>query len=252
MYLFFAILNFTFSGAIFVIGILTLRKVSTPNEVVFASLPLLFALHQFTEGFVWLGVSHLIEPSALKLAEGIFIFYAQGLLPFLVPLAIWLLEPSGVRKKLISLLMIVGALITAYTVWGLSIQPTSVSVQNNSLAYVNLWTDNRLVGISYILTTCGSLILSRGISIQLFGWLNFFGLIVIYLLKPYSFTSLWCFYAAIASVLLYFYFIERRIEFLYKIKQKEDGLSKILDNELNILKERYPFLIKKVYNFLQD
>jgi len=99
MYLFFAILNFTLSGAIFVIGILTLRKVSTPNEVVFASLPLLFALHQFTEGFVWLGVSHLIEPSALKLAEGIFIFYAQGLLPFLVPLAIWLLEPSGVRKK---------------------------------------------------------------------------------------------------------------------------------------------------------
>jgi len=250
--LFFAILNFTLSGAIFVVGILTLRKVSTPQEVIFASLPLLFALHQFTEGFVWLGVNHLIEPRALELAEGIYTFYAQGLLQFLVPLAIWLIEPSGTRKNLIGLLMIMGGILTVYTMWGLSVEPTSVVVQNNSLSYINPWTNNKWVGIPYILTTCGSLIISSSISIQLFGWLNFVGLGVVYLYKPYAFTSIWCFYAAIISVLLYFYFVERRIDFLQKIKQKEEKLTEVLDKELSSLMRRYPILVRKVYDFLQD
>ena len=56
MDIYFSVLNFTLSGAIGLIGILTLRKVSTPYEVAFAALPLFFALHQFTEGFVWLGM----------------------------------------------------------------------------------------------------------------------------------------------------------------------------------------------------
>jgi hypothetical protein len=246
----FAILNFTLSGAIAVVGILTLRKVSTPNEVIFASLPLLFAIHQFTEGFVWLGVNHLIEPRALELAVGIFIFYAQGLLQFLVPLAIWLLEPAGIRKNIIGLLMIIGASLTGYTVWALSIEPTSVILQNNSLSYLNTLTDNKWAAMVYILTTCGSLILSSGISIQLFGWLNFFGLIAVYLFKPSAFTSIWCFYAAVISVLLYFYFVERRIEFLQKIKQKEDILSEVLEKELNSLQRRYPNIVRRFYDFL--
>jgi hypothetical protein len=44
MDIYFAVLNFTLSGAIGLVGILTLQKVSTPNEVPFALLPLLFCL----------------------------------------------------------------------------------------------------------------------------------------------------------------------------------------------------------------
>jgi hypothetical protein len=242
--MFFAILNFTLSGAIGVVGILTLRKASTPNEVVFASLPLLFALHQFTQGFVWLGMYHLIGPRALHMAESIFVFYAQGFLQFLVPFALWLIEPRGVRRQLIGLLTIIGAALMAYTLWGLAVHPTSVSVENNALVYLNPWTNKLWVALIYVLTTCGSLILSSSIAIQLFGWLNLIGLTAIYLLKPYAFTSLWCLYAAAISVLLYFYFVERRIAFLQEIRRKESGLSKKLEKELHILSSRYPHLRK--------
>jgi len=244
--MFFAILNFTLSGAIAIVGILTLRKVSTPNEVVFASLPLLFALHQFTQGFVWLGMDHLIGPRALHMAEDIFVFYAQGFLQFLVPFALWLIEPVGVRKSLIGILTIVGALLMIYTMWGLSLQPTSVSIENNALVYLNPWTDKLWVALIYVLTTCGSLIISSSIAIQLFGWLNLFGLTAVYLIKPYAFTSIWCLYAAAVSGLLYFYFVERRIAFLQKIKEKESNMSETLQNELHRLKSRYPQLRKKL------
>jgi len=102
------------------------------------------------------------------------------------------------------------------------------------------------------LTTCGSLILSRSIAIQLFGWLNFAALVAIYFINPYGFTSLWCLYAAAVSVLLYFYFVERRIAFLQAIREKQHGLSQKLRKELTGLEHRYPALREhlKKYNRL--
>ena len=238
--MFFAILNFTLSGAIFVIGILTLRKVSSPNEVVFASLPLLFSLHQFTQGFVWLGLDGLIGNRALHMSETIFVFYAQGLLQFLVPFALWLIEPKSIRKHMIAVLMYLGAFLTAYSLWKLSIVPTSVSIVDGVLSYNNPATKHLWLAVGYVLTTCGALILSSSIAIQLFGWLNLLGLTIVYLFKPYGFTSLWCLYAAAVSVLLYFYFLERRISFLQQIREKENGLNETLTKELSRLEGYYP------------
>ena len=236
------ILNFTLSGALFVVAILTFKKVSTPREVVFASLPFLFALHQFTQGFVWLGMYGLIGPRPLELAEGIFVFYAQGLLQFLIPLALWLIEPEGTRRKLIGVLMVIGGILAAYTLYGLAIEPTSVYVKNHILVYVNEWTDKVWVGVLYVLTTCGALLLSRSIAIQLFGLLNFIFLVLVYLFIPYGLTSVWCLYAAAISVLLYFYFVERRIDFLQVLKKKEVDFNTKLEKELTILTHRYPRL----------
>ncbi len=246
MDIYFAILNFTLSGAIGVIGILTLRKVSTPHEVLFALLPLLFALHQFTEGFVWLGMGGHIEKRALELSSGIFIYYAQGLLPLLIPLALWLIEKVLWRKRILAVLTLLGLALAIYTMYGLSIIPSSVTVVNNTLFYNNPWTANIYDAIIYIITTCGSLMLSSSISIQLFGLLNLIGLTLIFLLRPYGFTSLWCLYAAAISGLLYFHFVERRIKFLQELKAKREALSSSLQRELDSLDKKRSLLIKKV------
>lgn len=236
--MYFAIFNFLFSFIIGIIGIKTLRRVSSPNEVVFASLPLLFALHEFTQGFVWLGVYGYINPRALEIAETLFVFYAQGLLQFVVPLAIWLIQPQGVQKNLIAILMFIGALLSAYTLWGLSVVPTTVSLQNHLLYYVNPTTDYNWVGIIYVLTTCGSLLLSNDVSIRLFGWLNVFGISMVFWLVPNGVTSLWCLYAALVSSVLYLHFVKRRIAFLEMIKSNESQWGEKMEQELNKLLKR--------------
>ncbi|MBU0632469.1 hypothetical protein KKA17_07480 [bacterium] len=244
--MYFALFNFIFSFIIGVVGIRTLRKVSSPNEVVFASLPLLFALHEFTQGFVWLGVYGYIGPRALDMAESIFVFYAQGLLQFLVPLAIWLIEPKGMRKNIIAVLMFMGAILSLYTLWGLSIQPTSVTIKNHLLSYLNPSTDNHLVGVIYVITTCGALLLSRDISIRLFGWLNLIGINLVFWITPYALTSLWCLYAAIVSMILYLHFVKRRIAFLEMVKRNENQWGMQLETEFVKLANRYPNLINKI------
>lgn len=255
MELYFAVLNFTLAGVIGVVGVVTLRKVSTPHEVVFASLPLLFALHQFSEGFVWLGVEKMIGARALEMAETLFIYYAQGVLPFLIPLAVWLIEKDSFKRKIVAILAVIGLGVAVYTMYGLATVPSSVSVISDTLYYKNPWTENYYDAILYILTTCGSLMLSSSISIQIFGFLNLVGLTIIFFLRPYGFTSLWCLYAATISGLLYFYFVERRIRFLQELKkeraklsdeliEKKDEVSMQLQEELDALLKRKLFTKK--------
>jgi len=241
MDIYFAVLDFTISGAIAFIGILTLMKVSTPREVLFAMLPLLFAIHQFVEGFVWLGIGGHIEKRALDIAAGYFIYYAQGVLPFLVPLSLWLIEKVKWRKQIIGFLTILGFILAIYTMYGLATVASSVSVVENVLYYKNPTTNNIYDATIYILTTCGSLMLSSSISIAIFGLLNLIGLIVIYIIKPYGFTSLWCLYAAVVSGMLYFYFIERRIEFLQELQKKREEFDEKLEKELLLLQKKRLF-----------
>ncbi len=183
-----------------------------------------------------------INTRALEITAGIFIYYAQGLLPFLVPLAVWLIEKDSYKRKLVGILTILGFGLAVYTMYGLTTVPTNVSVVNNTLYYKNPWTENFYDASIYVLTTCGSLMLSSSISIQLFGFLNLIGLTIIFLLRPYGFTSLWCLYAAAISGLLYFYFIERRIKFLQEIKRKKEGINEKLEQELNRLRKSHPKL----------
>jgi len=235
-----AIAEFTLAGALILIGLLTLAKASEPREVPFALLPLLFGLHEFSQGFIWLGLAHLIPPRATEMAVSYYVFYAKGFLQFWVPLSIWLLESPGWRKNILGALTLLGAGLTLYSLWGLSIAPVEVYLRNGLIVYHTPGTNSFWLGTAYVLTTCGALILSSGIAIQLYGWLNFIGLSLIYLLWPYAFSMVWCLYAALLSGVLYFYFIERRIAFLRRLRSREDAFSRKLSYELERLQKRYP------------
>lgn len=244
--MFFIVANFTLAGVLLVIGVLTLRKASHAAELVFASLPLLFGLHQFIQGIVWLGLYHMVSPQLLHAASMLFVFYAQAVLPFWVPLAIWLLEPAGPRRYAIAVLLIIGGLLMVYVGWGLTQQPTHVFIQHYSLVYFNPYTRHLWVALVYILTTCGSLMLSRSIAIRLFGWLNLVGLLIVYWIAQYSFTALWCLYAALVSVILYLHFIERRIAFLRSIQREEQKLGSEVEEELDKLFALFPRIRKRL------
>jgi len=83
--------SFVASGVIGAVGIATLTHVRQPRAIPFAALPLLFALHQMIEGFVWLGLEGRIGQTATDEATLLFILYAKGILPFLIPLSVILM-----------------------------------------------------------------------------------------------------------------------------------------------------------------
>src|SRR6202044_1795193 len=91
--------NFVGSGVLGTIGVITLTKVKHRRELLFATLPTLFAIHQFIEGFVWLGLDGVMSPAVTHDMGAAFMLYAQGLLPFLLPLSVLLFEPNGKSRR---------------------------------------------------------------------------------------------------------------------------------------------------------
>ena len=72
--------NFTGSAVLGALGVATLTKVRHRRELLFASLPTLFAIHQFIEGFVWLGLDGVLSMQVTHYMAAAFMLYAQGLL----------------------------------------------------------------------------------------------------------------------------------------------------------------------------
>src|SRR5580700_2241592 len=91
--------NFVGSTALGAIGVVTLTKVKHRRELLFAALPTLFAVHQFIEGFVWLGLDGLLSPTVTHDMGAAVMLHAQGLLPFLLPLSVFLFEPDVKSRK---------------------------------------------------------------------------------------------------------------------------------------------------------
>jgi len=201
-----AVANFTGSGVLATIGVLTLTRVKHRRELLFASLPTLFAVHQFTEGFVWLGLDGVLSPAVTQAMAAAFMLYAQGLLPFLLPLSVLLFEPDARSRKRMLPFLVVGCLTALYILWALIAYPTQTFIRANSIVYINPATNNSAVAVLYVIATCGSLLFSKVKDMVIFGLANVTILLVVMAVKRYAFTSLWCAYAAVASVIILAYF----------------------------------------------
>ncbi len=209
--------NFVGSGVLGAVGVVTFTKVKHRRELLFAALPALFAVHQFIEGFVWLGLDGILSPTVAHDMGAAFMLYAQGLLPFLLPLSVLLFEPTARSRRRILPFLLIGGATTLYILWALTAYPLQLYVRGNSIAYINQATNNTAVALLYVIATCGSLFFSKIKMMVIFGAANLVILLIVMEIKRYAFTSLWCAYAAVASVIILAYFWRSHAErpFLY-------------------------------------
>ena len=202
--------NFAGSAVLGAVGVGTLLHVKHRRELMFAALPTLFALHQFIEGFVWLGLDGRLSPRVTHDAATAFMLYAQGLLPALVPLSVLLFERTVKRRRRMLPFAIAGSALALYMLWALATYPTQVFIESRSIVYVNTGTNYTWVAVLYVAVTCGSLFFSENPDMVMFGAANLVLLLITMAVKRYAFTSVWCAYAAVASVIILAYFWRSR------------------------------------------
>jgi hypothetical protein len=139
------------------VGVPTLTRVRHRRELLFASLPTLFAVHQFIEGFVWLGLDGILSPKVTHNMGAAFMLYAQGLLPFLMPLSVMLFEPDKRSRMRMRPVLLLGTGTALYILWALTAYPTEAFVRGDmprSPASSSLRTSGRA-------TLCGHLSILR-------------------------------------------------------------------------------------------
>jgi hypothetical protein len=190
-------------GIVVVIGVDALRHVREPKQILLASLPLLFGLHQIDEAFVWWGLQGHVSESVERVGVWIYVLFALAALPALVPLAVLGIERSAPRRRLIGAFAALG--IGVGVALGVALFRGSVdaAIGGRYIAYdVSALTQGRELTALYVVAACGALIASGYRDLSAFGVLNLVAVPLFMWLTVSGFISLWCFWAAIASVVI--------------------------------------------------
>jgi hypothetical protein len=191
-------------------AVVSLREVRHVREVPFASLPLLFALHQLTEAVVWAAYDDGTVSEALGHAAAVlYVGFAMVVLPTLFPLSVLLLEPQGSRARVAPFVVLGAALSVVFAVEVFS-DPVTVVVHPHALEYATGLSHGGLLSVVYVVAVIGPAILSGYRSVVALGLVNLVGLIVVAVVYLDAFASLWCVYAALTSALVTLHMVRRR------------------------------------------
>jgi hypothetical protein len=198
--------SFASGTLISLVGAATLPQVRDKREVLLASLPLLFGLHQFAEGLVWLMLEHRISPTVGQAAKWFYIFFAEALLPTLSPLSLLLIEPSRNRRRLLAGLAALGFGLSIFAFVRLLTTSVEVRIVHHSVEYQDAVATTMAFAVLYVIATCGPLLAASDPWIVTFGVLNLVALLLAALFKALAFTSVWCAVAAMLSVFIFLHF----------------------------------------------
>lgn len=205
--------DFTASVVVGAVGVETLRRVRSRRELIVGALPLLFALHQFTEAFVWLGLRGQVSSGLDHTATYIYVIYAYAVLPVIVPVGFYLIEPSSTRRLWVLPCIVLGLLVGGYLLWQVTQYPIYAHEQASCINYVTNTPLETPAAAAYVIATCTPALLSSRRYLRWFGVVNLVGVAIAISVRETEFTSVWCLYAALVSVLILEHFRrQRRLE----------------------------------------
>lgn len=199
--------SFISGSVLAVVGVAAIKKTHTLPQALFAGSPLLFSFQQFSEGFVWLSISNTEYSSWLKPSAFIFLTIAEVIWPIWVSLSLLLLEKEKNNKIILSLLFGIGVIVSTYL--GVHILTNAIIVEQTSHhIYYNFGVPDSIVYVFSILYFLAAVLPLFVSSINIkktlpIGLLIFFSYLVSKIYFENYVLSVWCFFAALISVLVY-------------------------------------------------
>jgi hypothetical protein len=181
------------------VGVVTLSKVDKPSLLPFAATPILFALHQSSEGLLWLG---LPEPKPwVGIAVYVYLLFAQVIWPAWVPYSIWRMETFPRRKKILSVLLGMGLVTALYLLYCLIRYDVYAEIHEGHIRYT-LDFPELLVWASalfYFIPIVVSPFVSSAKGMVPLAWALLFSFLVSKVFFTEHLVSVWCFFAALLS-----------------------------------------------------
>ena len=197
------------AGAVLLgLGTLTLKSARHPRELLFAAIPLLFAIQQLSEGVIWL-TFRSDAPQLNVVMTHVYSFFSHVLWPAYVPLAVLLIEPPGRRRQALHVFVAAGLAVGAYLLYFLVAFPVFSRPIGQHIEYVSPHFFAAAAMTLYLLSTTLSPILSTHRMVKVFGVLAFLSFGAAYFFYATWFISVWCFFAALLSAVVYLHFWSR-------------------------------------------
>lgn len=196
--------SFTAGTILTLIGIKSISE-SKKSTRLLAFIPLLFAAQQTSEGIIWLTLLHYQDNPLAYYASYIFLFFAFIVWPVWIPLSMSLLVPKR-RMHLLRSILAMGILLSIYlSATLLYFGATAQIVQHH--IYYDFESFIGFYWLGVILYCCITLIpwfLTNNRLLWLLGSLIAISYGITYLFYAEFLISVWCFFAAVLSVIILF------------------------------------------------
>jgi hypothetical protein len=200
--------SFTAAAIVGGIGVATLWKAAGHHDravLPIAAFPAVFAAQQAVEGLLWLELARAEANACRPLLVHGFLGYAELFWPIFAPLAALLIEPVRWRRWMILICLATGFMLSAYLLWKMIGNPYTASAATGHIVYRNAVDYPDGIEIPYVIATTIPLLLSSHRMIQLLALVILGGFAVAFVSYRQSYISVWCFFAAVASVLVYLF-----------------------------------------------
>ncbi|MBN1370263.1 MAG: hypothetical protein JW954_08530 [Dehalococcoidaceae bacterium] len=198
--------SFAGGAIISAVGITTIRKAARPESRLLSIIPLLFAAQQFAEGVIWVTLRSSGLPGIFQTTAA-FIFLSTALVvwPAMVPLSVYLMEKVRIRKIMLAFLTLVGVVVSVIYAYCMLRYSVSPQINGFHIQYVDNFP-YLLVSIAfplYLVSTTIPLFISSVPRMWLFGVLITVSCLVTAVFFAQYLTSVWCFFAALISMTIY-------------------------------------------------
>ena len=202
--------SFVAGTSLSAIGIATLKSTSDRTEIPFAMIPLFFGIQQLVEGVIWFTFTH--DALALRqVMTYVYSVFSHVFWPIYVPLAIGILEMARWRKKVLAGFEVAGLVAGLYLLYFIVTRPLVAEVVSRHIVYDSPHFYIVPVMVLYLAATCVSAFFSSHRFVKLFGVLSLLSFLAAYVIYAQALVSVWCFFAAALSVLLFVHLRYRRL-----------------------------------------
>lgn len=193
------------AGALLAVaGVLAIKKTIKPAHIPFAAIPLLFAAQQVSEGFLWIALTSVTYAHWKINAMFVFLFFAQVVWPLWVPLSIWQLEKEAPRKKILFLVFCIGIFTSCVLAYFLVAYRVTAYVNGSHIFYELGYPGISMkLGILYFIPTVISSFLSTWRGVKWMGLAILLSFIVSKLFFKEELISVWCYFAAVISAVIF-------------------------------------------------
>jgi hypothetical protein len=210
----------SFAGGVIIsaIGVVTIREVHKPSQLVFASIPLFFGLQQFVEGCLWLTLPNIDFLSIQKITTYIFLILAQVLWPTLIPVSVLLMEESGKRKRLLRIFLSLGLVLSIYYGFCLILFNVTPEITGYHILYTTNFPDLFSIPafIVYLIVTITPLFISSIKRTHMMAILMFISCLITAIFFTQYLISVWCFFAALISGVIFWILRDSKKAFNFK------------------------------------
>lgn len=194
--------SFTAAVAVSVVAGATIQMAGLSRLTLLALTPLLFALQQFSEGLTWLHLKQVLEEGPLtRVAYNYYLLISLAGWPIWIPLSLLIAEREKTSKTILFCFLVGGFLVASYNLFAIFNGPVSAVAVGHSIRYeVNIPYNEVWI---YAIFTLLPWFFSSLKSAWLTGLVFIFSFIVAGFFYEFTFVSIWCFYAAVVSALVY-------------------------------------------------